>query len=188
MVKNKIGNRYAKAIYEVAEEKGRVREIYEVLNNIMILYKKNLDFKNFITHPLIKTKEKTIFVDKLFLENNITKSTEDMEIVDYILDKNRISFIKNIVSEYLKIYYMKNRILKVVGIFSKELTENQKKKLEENIKKKTGKEIELTVKIDPSIIGGGIIKIDDKVTDGSVRKDLEMMKKYGEISEQEVQI
>lgn len=188
MIENKIGNRYAKAIYEVAEEKGRVKEIYKVLNNVMILYKKNSDFKNFITHPLIKIEEKIRFIDKLFLENNISTSPDDMEIINYILNKNRINFIRNIVSEYLKIYYVKNRILKVVGIFSSELSEEQKKKLENNIKRKTGKEIELTIKIDPSIIGGGIIKIDDKITDGSVKKDLETMKKYGETSEQEVQI
>jgi len=183
MIENKIGNRYAKAIYEIAEERKRVKEIYEMLNNVMILYKKNSDFRNFITHPLIKNDEKIRFIDDLFLENNISDSSQDMEIVNYILDKNRINFIRNIVSEYLKIYYVKNRILKVTGIFSRELTKDQKKKLEENIKKKTGREIELTIKIDPLIIGGGIVKIDDKITDGSVRKDLETMKKYGEISE-----
>ena len=186
MIENKIGNRYAKAIYEVAEKRGRVKEIYEVLNNVMIFYRKDPEFKTFITHPLIKISEKIEFIDRLFLNNGISSSKEDIEIINYILKKDRIDYIRNIVAEYLKIYYLKNRILKVVGVFSNELTDDQKKKLEANIKKKTGNEIELEIKVDSSIIGGGIIKIDDKVMDGSIKKDLETMKKYGETSKQEV--
>jgi len=188
MIDNKIGNRYAEAIYEVAQEHNRVKEIYEILNNVMILYRKDANFKTFITHPLIKVEEKIKFIDDLFLKNNISTSEEDMEIINYILEKNRIDYIRNIVAEYLKIYYEKNRILKVIGIFPRELSKTQKIRLEENIKKKTGHEIDLTIEIDPSIIGGGILKIDDQVIDGSVKKDLNTMKKYGETSEQEVQI
>lgn len=43
--------------------------------------------------------------------------------------------------------------------------------------KKTGKKINLEVKIDKSIIGGGIIKIGDQVTDGSIRKELNSLRK-----------
>ena len=43
--------------------------------------------------------------------------------------------------------------------------------------KKTGKKINLEVKIDKAIIGGGIIKIGDQVTDGSIRKELNSLRK-----------
>ena len=47
----------------------------------------------------------------------------------------------------------------------------------EKLMKKTGKKINLDVKIDKSIIGGGIIKIGDQVTDGSIRKELNFLRK-----------
>jgi len=188
MIENKIGNRYAAAIYKIAKERDKVKETYDSLNNIMVLFKENPDFKSFITHPLIKIEEKIKVVDDFLLKSEITTSSEETEIINYILEKKRIGYIKNIVAEYLKIYYENNRILKVVGIFPKELSETQRIKLEEKVKKKTGREIDLTIQIDLAIIGGGILKIDDQVIDGSVRKDLDTMKKYGETSEQEVQI
>ncbi len=85
--------------------------------------------------------------------------------------------IRNIVAEYLKIYYEKNQILDVEATFAVEPSELQKKKLIEKLMKKTGKKINLDVKIDKSIIGGGIIKIGDQVTDGSIRKELNFLRK-----------
>ena len=77
----------------------------------------------------------------------------------------------------MKIYYAKNRILNVEATFTKELTEEQKKKLIEKLSQKTGKEINLDVKIDKNILGGGILKIGDRVIDGSIRRELNNWKK-----------
>lgn len=57
----------------------------------------------------------------------------------YILDKKRMENIRNIVAEYLKIYYEKNQILDVEATFAVEPSELQKQKLIEKLMKKTGK-------------------------------------------------
>lgn len=171
MIGNQIGKRYAEAIYEVAEVKGTVKEIYEVLNSVMELYKKDVDFKNFITHPLIKNNEKMEALRKIFSSS----SEEDIEILFYILEKGRISEIREIVAEYVKIDYAKNHILDVEATFAVELTQEQKDKLSKNLEIKTGKKIKLVVNVDKSLIGGGIIKIGDEVIDGSIRRQLETL-------------
>ena len=102
---------------------------------------------------------------------------ENLNILLYILDKGRMNCIKYIVAEYLKIYYRKNRILDVKATFTKELTDEQKKKLINKLSQKTGKEINLEIKIDKDILGGGIIKIGDKIIDGSIRRELDNWKK-----------
>ena len=71
----------------------------------------------------------------------------------------------------------KNQILDVEATFAVEPSELQKQKLIEKLMKKTGKKINLEVKIDKAIIGGGIIKIGDQVTDGSIRKELNSLRK-----------
>lgn len=171
MIGNQIGKRYAEAIYEVAEAKGTIKEVYEVLNSVMELYKTDVDFKNFITHPLIKNNEKMEALRKIFSSS----SEEDMEILFYILEKGRISEIREIVAEYVKIDYAKNHILDVEATFAIELTQEQKEKLSKNLEIKTGKKIKLVVNVDKSLIGGGIIKIGDEVIDGSIRRQLETL-------------
>ncbi|MFA6878472.1 MAG: ATP synthase F1 subunit delta, partial [Fusobacterium sp.] len=92
-----------------------------------------------------------------------------------ILSKGRIQNIKEIVTEYLKIYYLKNNILDVEAIFSKEISEAQKSKLIKNLKKRTKKTINLKVVIDKSIIGGGILKVGDKIIDGTIKTQLDLL-------------
>ncbi|WP_339002949.1 ATP synthase F1 subunit delta [Fusobacterium polymorphum] len=173
MIKSQVGRRYSKAIFEIAEEKNQVKEIYEMLNSAMVLYRTDKEFKNFILNPLIDNEQKKSVLNEIFGKDN----SENLNILLYILDKGRMNCIKYIVTEYLKIYYRKNRILDVKATFTKELTDEQKKKLIDKLSQKTGKEINLEIKIDKDILGGGIIKIGDKIIDGSIRRELDNWKK-----------
>ena len=173
MIKSQVGRRYSKAIFEIAEEKNQVKEIYEMLNSAMVLYRTDKEFKNFILNPLIDNEQKKSVLNEIFGKDN----SENLNILLYILDKGRMNCIKYIVAEYLKIYYKKNRILDVRATFTKELTDEQKKKLINKLSQKTGKEINLEIKIDKDILGGGIIKIGDKIIDGSIRRELDNWKK-----------
>ncbi|MGL4652860.1 MAG: ATP synthase F1 subunit delta [Cetobacterium sp.] len=170
MIGNQIGKRYAEAIYDVALQKNEVKSIYEVLNSVMELYKTDVDFRNFITHPLIKENEKKETLKKIFSDSN-----DGLEILFFILEKGRISQIREIVAEYVKLDYAKNQILDVEATFAASLTEEQKEKLSKNLEKKTGKKIKLVVNVDKSLIGGGIIRIGDEVIDGSIRRQLETL-------------
>lgn len=172
MIDIQVGKRYAEAIYEISEERNHVKEVYELLNTVMELYKTDIDFKNFITSPLINFDEKTTILKEIF--SKVKK--KNLEILFYILKKNRIEAIREIVAEFLKIHYRKNKILDVKAIFTRELTKEQKEKLITVLSQKTRKEINLEVVVDKNILGGGILKIGDKIIDGSIRKDLESWK------------
>jgi F-type H+-transporting ATPase subunit delta len=171
MSKNNIGRRYAEAIFSIGNSNDNVQEIYESLNKIMELYLSNEDLKNILDNPLIQMEEKEKVINKIF--ENEKESIKN--IVLYILSKGRIQNIKEIVTEYLKIYYLKNNILDVEAIFSKEISEAQKSKLIKNLKKRTKKKINLKVVIDKSIIGGGILKVGDKIIDGTIKTQLDLL-------------
>lgn len=171
MSKTNIGKRYAEAIYSIGESNNKVQEIYKALNEVMELYLSNDDLKNILDNPLILMEEKEKVIKKIFEEEK-----EYIEnIILYILSKGRIRNIKEIVTEYLKIYYLKNKILDVEAIFSKEISKVQKSKLIKNLEKRTGKRINLEVVIDKSIIGGGILKIGDKIIDGTIKTQLDLL-------------
>lgn len=169
MIGNQIGKRYAEAIYEVSEANNKIKETYELLNSVMELYKTDVDFKNFITHPLIKEGEKKEILKKIFSDSS------EIDMLFYILEKGRIAQIREIVSEFVKIDYAKNRILDVEATFATIISDEQKERLIKNLEQKTGKKIKLVVNIDESLIGGGIIKIGDEVIDGSIRRQLETL-------------
>ncbi len=170
---DRVGNRYAEAIYQLALEEKKVSEIHKTLEEVESLFTNNIDFKQFLTHPLIGREEKHNLISKIFGD----EGTIEQNILFYLIDKGRINEIKGIAQEFKALYYKDNNIIDVKATFAKELSQEQKDKLVEKLKKSTGKTINLEVLLDPSLIGGGIIRIGDKVIDGSLRSQLENLGK-----------
>lgn len=170
---DRVGNRYAEAIYQLALEEKKVSEIYEILKETDSLYRENIDFKQFLTHPLIGREEKHNLISKIFGDDG----TIEQNILFYLIDKDRINEIKSISEEFKVLYYRDNNIIDVKATFAKELSQEQKDRLVEKLKKSTGKTINLEVLLEPDLIGGGIIRIGDKVIDGSIKSQLENLGK-----------
>lgn len=170
MIDGVIGSRYAEAIYEIADEKNKVDSLYKELNLVMEVYEKDEDFKLYIDHPLVKKAEKKKFISTLFADK-FEENT--LELLEYLIDKNRLSFIKSIVIEYLKIFYAKNSIVEAEATFASEPGEKQVAKLVEKLEKRTSKNVKLSTKVDKSILGGVVIRIEDEIIDASVKRELE---------------
>lgn len=167
-----ISKRYAEAIYEVASTNDKVFEIFEVLNLLLEHIKSDEDFKKFLTYPIIDKEEKKKLINKIYKD----VKEKPLEILDYLIDKNRLLHIKEIYSEYSKIYYEKHKKLIVTATFPKELTEEQKNRLSDKLKKLKSRDVVIQYRVDENIIGGGIIRINDEVIDGSIKTQINNMK------------
>ena len=168
-----VSKRYALAIYDFATENDEVFEVFEVLNLLLEHIKNDEDFKKFLKDPVIDKEEKKKLINHIYSDVN----KQSLKILDYLVDKDRLLHIKEIYEEYSKIYYEKHKKLIVTAIFPKELTEAQKEKLTQNLKKLKGKDVVIHYRIDESLIGGGLIRINDEVIDGSIKTQLNSIKR-----------
>lgn len=169
----KVGRRYAEAIYDIANEIGKVSDISSLLQETSSLYWDNNEFRSFLNHPVIKKEEKLAMVEKIFG----AVGEIEANIVMYLVDKGRIADIKEIAAEYKAMYYAANNIIDVRATFASELSETNRVALIEKLEASTKKSVNLEVDVDETLIGGGIIRIGDKVIDGSVKAQLEKMSK-----------
>ena len=172
MIDNIIGKRYAEAIYELVD-KDDLLTIYEDLEEVVKIYTSNKEFKELIDHPKLKLEDKRKILKDSF-DGKVDKFT--FKILNYLLDKDRFSYLKSIADEYLVIYNEKNSIIEVEATFAIKPSEEQKIKLKKKLEKSSGKKVKLDIKLDKSIIGGGILKIGDKIIDGSLKRQFEMLR------------
>ena len=173
MDKSGIAKRYASAIYDIAKSSGKIGEIREVMNLMLEKYEEEEEFRKYLMDPVTTVEEKEEFLKKSF----DFVSEDELKNVNYIVKKGRLSLIPYIKEEFLKIYYAENDKLPITAIFAKELSEEQKHKLTEKLEQKYKKKVVLNVKVDESLIGGGIVKIRNEVIDGSIRNQIEALKK-----------
>ena len=173
MDKEAIAKRYASAIYDIAESSDKIGEIREALNILAENYNEDEEFKVFLLDPSIKYDEKVKYLHKSF----DFISEDAFKIINYLVKKGRVSLAEKIRDSYLKIYYEKNNKILVNATFTKELSDNQRKALMKKLEEKYKKKIVLNLSVDEKLIGGGIIKIGNKVIDGSIKSQIENIKK-----------
>lgn len=173
MDKEAIAKRYASAIYDIAESSDKIGEIREALNILAENYNEDEEFKVFLLDPSIKYDEKVKYLHKSF----DFISEDAFKIINYLVKKGRVSLAEKIKDSYLKIYYEKNNKILVNATFTKELSDNQREALMKKLEGKYKKKIVLNLSVDEELIGGGIIKIGNKVIDGSIKSQIENIKK-----------
>lgn len=173
MDKEAIAKRYASAIYDIAESSDKIGEIREALNILAENYNEDEEFKVFLLDPSIKYDEKVKYLHKSF----DFISEDAFKIINYLVKKGRVSLAEKIKDSYLKIYYEKNNKILVNATFTKELSDNQREALMKKLEEKYKKKIVLNISVDEELIGGGIIKIGNKVIDGSIKSQIENIKK-----------
>ena len=173
MDKEAIAKRYSSAIYDIAESSDKIGEIREALNILAENYNEDEEFKVFLLDPSIKYDEKVRYLHKSF----DFISEDAFKIINYLVKKGRVSLAEKIKDSYLKIYYEKNNKILVNATFTKELSDNQREALMKKLEEKYKKKIVLNLSVDEELIGGGIIKIGNKVIDGSIKSQIENIKK-----------
>lgn len=168
-----IGKRYAEAIYEVAKENNSLKKTHENLMLVVEAFEKSSEFSMIMLNPNISMEQKKDVMKKIF-EESVEK--EILNIFMYLIECRRLEYINDIARAYLTIFYEENSIVEVKGTFATTISSEQSKKLIEKLEKFTSKKIELTTEVDKSIIGGGILQIGDKIIDGSLRRQFELLK------------
>ena len=169
-----LDKRYALALYTVAEEKGRVEEYLNDLREIVSLMKNDAEFLKVIKHPQISTSRKK----KMFI--NIFKGRIDEDLLSFLLiliEKDRILFTEEKLKEMEKINLERHNILSVEVKTVIPLHESERENLRTKLQKIYDKKIIFEEKLDKSIIGGVYIRVGDDVIDGTIKNDLEEMKK-----------
>lgn len=168
-----LDRRYALALYEVAESKGKVKEYIQDLREICDLIENNHDFYEVIRHPQINTRRKK----QTFI--NIFKGKIDEELLSFLLiliEKDRILYLREKLNEMEKIDLERKNTLKGVIRTAVPLLDNELESLKNIFEKKYDKNIIFETKVDKSVLGGVYLRIGNDVIDDTVKSKIEEMK------------
>lgn len=169
-----VSKRYALALFEAGNEMEKIDIFKDELNFLKDIFTNEDKLMEILSHPRISKKEKKSLVDKLFKEK---LSQEMINFLYVLIDKRRESSILDIEKEYENLFNKHKNIVKVVAKTAVPMEDSSQKKLINVLSEKLQKKIELTNEIDKSIMGGVLLKIENKLIDGSLKGQLESIGK-----------
>lgn len=169
MSQRTIARRYANALYEEADEAGRIEEVDD---DVLLLWRSletNDQLSRFFESPVIPQEKKDNIV-RVLLEDRIGDLT--LRFVRLLIHKDREALTKAILDQYQSLRDEQQGIVDARVRVARPLADEDRERLVEALETKTGMSIRLHVEEDPELIGGLVIRIGDRVFDGSVRNQL----------------
>lgn len=172
---NKIASRYAKSLLDLAKDQNKVEKVLEDVKTFNQATE-NRDLYLLLKSPIVKADKKLTILKEIF-GGKLDDLT--MSFLNIITKKGRESHLPEISEAFISQHRALNRISKIVVTTAEPLSagdlENIKKKLQDSTE--TQDNLEIITKVDPSIIGGFVIEIGDKLYDASVSHKLDNLKK-----------
>jgi len=168
----RVARRYAKALAEVLPDEKLERVLSEVKELLKLFDEKALKY---FKSPVVPTEKKRELLENVL--QRLEPSPELKKVLSLMVERNRLGLLKEFASEFEG--FVNARLGKVVAEITTatELDQETLEKIRDKIEELFGKRAEITVKLDPSIIGGFIVKVSDKVLDASIKTQLENLKK-----------
>lgn len=164
----------AKAFYNAALEKEQLDIVFNDLMDVRQIMQNNPDLGLFFNNRAIEKSSKEQVFDNFTKEfSELTKS-----FIHIIYEYRLMEELNHIVNEFEKIYDQHNRTVVAKVVTAVPLTKDQRNRLSDVFAEKMkAKKVIFNEFVDPEIIGGVIIETADKVFDGSLRFNLEKLKK-----------
>jgi F-type H+-transporting ATPase subunit delta len=169
---------YANAFLEVARAEGHLTEVEDELYRFARVYAGSDDLRMALTDPALPAEERMGIIDDLLGRKALPAS---VALVGMVVTAGRVHDLPEIVERFVE-QAAQLRDHEVAEVRSAvPLTDEQQRRLADALAKATGKQIELKVVVDTSVMGGLVARVGDIVIDGSVRTRLEQLKKQRQI-------
>lgn len=173
MNESKISVRYAKAFFELALEKNVLDNVKSDMQYISDLYLKSNEFKILLESPIIQESLKIKIFKEIF-SNKLNALT--INFFQLITNNKRESYFYIISLNFIKLYLGHKGIKQAKISSATKINEESLEKIKDIINKLYNTKTEIKTEINKDLIGGFILRVDDKQYDASIASQLKKIK------------
>lgn len=170
----RIANRYAEAWMTTAEELHTLKIVSDDLTTIQRIVKESHEFQRFLKSPVVpKEKKRQVF------EATFGKTVQPLTLkfFSFLTEKGREDILLSVIEAFFR---LQDETLGIVLVHVKAatgLSTQQTEQLVQRFEAYSKKKVRIDVSVDAHLIGGFIARIGDTMFDGSVKRQLELLRK-----------
>jgi F-type H+-transporting ATPase subunit delta len=172
MPRGVAAKRHAQAVFQLALERGELEKWLEDLKTIATTLSEP-QLMAILESPKVHLDEKIGLISRCLPG----VSQLALNLVYLLVARRRLRLIDQIVSEYQRLADAYQGLEHAEVTTAIPLDEEDKKRLSERLAELTGTRIMLTTKVDPDVIGGFVVRIGDRLIDGSTKSKLDSLRK-----------
>jgi F-type H+-transporting ATPase subunit delta len=162
-----VADRYAMALLHSCPDLATIERVKDELVVIKETWDISRDTRDFLLNPKIPPKIKKLVLEKALSDK---LSPVMMKLLALLIDKHRQNILPDIADMYIEATDRVRGVEHAEIIVAVQATPDISQKLLDAVQRFSTREVEVTFKVDPSIIGGVVIKLGDRVIDGSLKR------------------
>jgi F-type H+-transporting ATPase subunit delta len=174
MILSGVAKRYAVALFNAAVKQDIAEQVQDDFSSFIDVLRANKALIGFLKSPEVLTEAKKQIVIDVFGERTAGLF---VKFILLLIDKKRLINILSIADAYRQLYEQHQGIVEARVVTAVELDGDLENQTMEMLERETGKTIRLSKTVDPDIIGGMVIIVEDEIIDGSIRHKLELMRR-----------
>jgi F-type H+-transporting ATPase subunit delta len=170
----KITLRYAAAFFDFTAENGLTEKAFQDMQLLGKISAENHEFVRMLQNPVIHADKKSNIIRRIF-GNETANATLNFMLL--MIRKRREKYLPSIAEAFTDLYKAQNGIKPAKVVSAVELDTKTRTGILEMLAKLTDKKIELTEKINPALLGGFVVNIDNYQIDQSIASKIKELKK-----------
>lgn len=173
-MQNKAAHRYARALFSLAREAGDVASIRAELDDMARLLAANPDLQRRLFQPLHPVHERREVLKSICAQGRGSQMIQNF--FAYLIEQRRLVTFEAIRGEFDRLADEAAGRVRAEVRSASPLRDQQRARLVDALGRRTGKQIDLSVHVDPLLIGGAIVTVGGLVFDGSLRTQLSRLR------------
>lgn len=170
-----VNIRYARAFADVvADLKLSGATVLQEVNSLESVLSSSVELQRVWENPAITAEQKRRILDALAARLGLSKPVRNFAAV--LIDHRRIGQLKDIARQFERELNQRMGLQEAEVTSARDLGEDERRALEQQIERLTGKKVRARYGVDRALLGGAVVKLGSTVYDGSVRGQLHKMK------------
>ncbi len=170
-----VAKRYSQAMFALSIEQNNLKKVLQDLNEVYNLVEEHQELKKALNNKLMPAELKEKIFRELFADEITPVS---LNFLSLIFRKKREYILKEIVEQFTELANESAGIVKAKVKSAVELSPKETEELQQALNKATKKQVEIQLEIDEKVIAGLIVRIGDRIIDGSVATKLKLLEKH----------
>ena len=164
---------YGKALFLLTEEDGTTAAVAEEMDAVRKILRENPRYEKLLDTPALAKEEKLYLIDRAFssLNENL------VNLIKILCERHGVYLFSRVAAEYASLYDEARGIERVEALTAIAMTTNQIRALTDKLSFMTGKTVIVKNTVDPSLLGGVVLRYEGKQFDGSVKARLAALEK-----------
>jgi F-type H+-transporting ATPase subunit delta len=165
---------YANALADIALAQGAAEPVLKQLADFGAIFADSTELRNFLASPAVDRAAKHGVIEKLVARLGASKILRNFLLV--IADHQRTHVLPEIITAFQEVVRQRQGIAEAEISSAVELNAKQKAEFALTLERLTGKRVEAKYSLEPSLLGGAVVRVGDTIYDGSLRNRLNALR------------